>query len=251
MTATIRMQAVAPIANPRMRMRPRMVPMAIARNRKISGALETAWFTQFMRLPNLDVPDGLVTQVAQACGVGFRRAGGVCVRRATVRQTRRAVRRTSGKHNAPSGDVQDGAQAPASILLMLDRASLLAGAIGEQIDRNGLVNRLAVGALIRWRLSVFRSGVVTKQRLGEPLPVPTGEGHCGCQPSRTSHSSPLCPPNDAIKGGCNSPRPSALHFQSHRWTGFYTAGSGAYTQRSPAEPEEPPRTPFRRSLNAY
>jgi hypothetical protein len=48
---------------------------------------------QAMPLPKLDVPEGLVTQVAQACGVGFRRVGGVCVRRATVRQTRRVVRR--------------------------------------------------------------------------------------------------------------------------------------------------------------
>jgi|GEM_PF-2629221 hypothetical protein len=49
--------------------------------------------TEAMPLPKLDVPDGLVTQVAQACGVGFRRVGGVCVRRATVRQARRVVRR--------------------------------------------------------------------------------------------------------------------------------------------------------------
>jgi hypothetical protein len=48
---------------------------------------------QAMPVPKLDVPEGLVTQVAQACGVGFRRVGGVCVRRATVRQTRRVVRR--------------------------------------------------------------------------------------------------------------------------------------------------------------
>jgi hypothetical protein len=48
---------------------------------------------QAMPVPKLVVPDGLVTRVAQACGVGFRRVGGVCVRRATVRQTRRVVRR--------------------------------------------------------------------------------------------------------------------------------------------------------------
>ena len=61
----------------------------------LAFALTLASSAQAMPLPNLDVPDGLVTQVAQACGVGFRRAGGVCVRRATVRQTRRAVRRTA------------------------------------------------------------------------------------------------------------------------------------------------------------
>ena len=36
-TATIKVQAVAPMANPRMRMRPRIVPMPTARKRKISG----------------------------------------------------------------------------------------------------------------------------------------------------------------------------------------------------------------------
>src|SRR5947199_7705759 len=39
-TATIRMQAVVPIEKPRILKRPRMVPMAIASSRKISGAVE-------------------------------------------------------------------------------------------------------------------------------------------------------------------------------------------------------------------
>ena len=56
-------------------------------------ALTLASSAQAMPLPNLEVPDGLVTQVAQACGVGMRRVSGVCVSRAGVRQTRRAVRR--------------------------------------------------------------------------------------------------------------------------------------------------------------
>src|SRR5215468_3478746 len=43
-TATIKVQAVAPMANPRTRTRPSTVPMAIARKRKISGALATTWF---------------------------------------------------------------------------------------------------------------------------------------------------------------------------------------------------------------
>lgn len=38
-------------------------------------------------------PDGLVSEVAAACGMGRTRINGVCVARTTVRQTRRAVRR--------------------------------------------------------------------------------------------------------------------------------------------------------------
>jgi hypothetical protein len=37
--------------------------------------------------------DGMITEVALACGVGRTRVNGVCVARTTVRQTRRAVRR--------------------------------------------------------------------------------------------------------------------------------------------------------------
>jgi hypothetical protein len=37
--------------------------------------------------------DGLVAQVALACGPGMTRVNGVCVARTAVRQTRRAVRR--------------------------------------------------------------------------------------------------------------------------------------------------------------
>ena len=38
-------------------------------------------------------PDGMITQIAAACGAGRTRVNGVCVARTTVRQTRRAVRR--------------------------------------------------------------------------------------------------------------------------------------------------------------
>lgn len=61
----------------------------------LAFALTVATSAQAMPVPKLDVPDSLITQVAQACGVGYRRVSGVCVRRATVRQTRRAVRRTA------------------------------------------------------------------------------------------------------------------------------------------------------------
>ncbi len=43
--------------------------------------------------PPLHAPDGMIVQARQACGVGFQRRAGVCVRNTTVRQTRRAVRR--------------------------------------------------------------------------------------------------------------------------------------------------------------
>jgi hypothetical protein len=38
-------------------------------------------------------PDGMITQIAAACGAGRTRVNGVCVARTTMRQTRRAVRR--------------------------------------------------------------------------------------------------------------------------------------------------------------
>ena len=38
-------------------------------------------------------PDGMITQVAAACGAGRTRVNGVCVARTTIRQTRREVRR--------------------------------------------------------------------------------------------------------------------------------------------------------------
>ena len=38
-------------------------------------------------------PEGMITQIAAACGAGRTRINGVCVARTTARQTRRAVRR--------------------------------------------------------------------------------------------------------------------------------------------------------------
>jgi hypothetical protein len=38
-------------------------------------------------------PDGLITQVAAACGPGRTRVNGVCVARTTMRHARRQVRR--------------------------------------------------------------------------------------------------------------------------------------------------------------
>ena len=38
-------------------------------------------------------PDGMITEIAAACGAGRTRVNGLCVARTTMRQTRRAVRR--------------------------------------------------------------------------------------------------------------------------------------------------------------
>ena len=43
--------------------------------------------------PIIPQPDGMITEIAAACGAGRTRVNGVCVARTTVRQTRRAVRR--------------------------------------------------------------------------------------------------------------------------------------------------------------
>lgn len=57
-------------------------------------ALSVAVSAQAMTLaPIVPVPDGMITEVAAACGVGRTRVNGVCVARTTIRQTRRAVRR--------------------------------------------------------------------------------------------------------------------------------------------------------------
>jgi hypothetical protein len=40
----------------------------------------------------LHQPDGMITQVREACGAGRVRVNGVCVARTTIRQTRRAYR---------------------------------------------------------------------------------------------------------------------------------------------------------------
>jgi hypothetical protein len=56
-------------------------------------ALSIATSAQAMTPAPIPQPDGMITQVALACGVGRTRVNGVCVARTTVRQTRRAVRR--------------------------------------------------------------------------------------------------------------------------------------------------------------
>jgi hypothetical protein len=55
--------------------------------------LSVATSTLAMTPAPIPQPDGMITQVALACGVGRTRVNGVCVARTTVRQTRRAVRR--------------------------------------------------------------------------------------------------------------------------------------------------------------
>ena len=56
-------------------------------------ALSVATSTQAMTPAPISQPDGMITQVALACGVGRTRINGVCVARTTVRHARRAVRR--------------------------------------------------------------------------------------------------------------------------------------------------------------
>ena len=55
--------------------------------------LSVAISAQAMTPAPIPQPDGMITQVAAACGAGRTRVNGVCVARTTVRQTRRAVRR--------------------------------------------------------------------------------------------------------------------------------------------------------------
>jgi len=57
-------------------------------------ALALATSAQAMPLAPLHQPDGMITQVAAACGAGRTRVNGVCVARTTIRHTRRAVRRS-------------------------------------------------------------------------------------------------------------------------------------------------------------
>jgi len=56
-------------------------------------ALSVATSTQAMTPAPIPQPDGVIAQIALACGVGRTRVNGVCVARTTMRQTRRAVRR--------------------------------------------------------------------------------------------------------------------------------------------------------------
>jgi hypothetical protein len=56
-------------------------------------ALSVAISAQAMTPAPIPQPDGMITEVAAACGAGRTRINGVCVARTTMRQTRRAVRR--------------------------------------------------------------------------------------------------------------------------------------------------------------
>ena len=60
----------------------------------VAFALTVATSVQAMTpAPIVPPTDGMITEIAAACGVGRTRVNGVCVARTTVRQTRRAVRR--------------------------------------------------------------------------------------------------------------------------------------------------------------
>jgi hypothetical protein len=56
-------------------------------------ALSVAISAQAMTPAPIPQPEGMITQIAAACGVGRTRVNGVCVARTTMRHTRRAVRR--------------------------------------------------------------------------------------------------------------------------------------------------------------
>jgi hypothetical protein len=57
-------------------------------------ALAIATSAQAMTPAPIPQLDGMITQVAAACGAGRTRVNGVCVARTTIRHTRRAVRRS-------------------------------------------------------------------------------------------------------------------------------------------------------------
>ena len=59
----------------------------------VGFALSLAISAQAMTPAPIPQPDGMITQIAAACGAGRTRVNGVCVARTTMRQTRRAVRR--------------------------------------------------------------------------------------------------------------------------------------------------------------
>ena len=59
-------------------------------------ALSVAISAQAMTPAPIPQPDGMITEVAAACGADRTRVNGVCVARTTMRQTRRAVRRCAG-----------------------------------------------------------------------------------------------------------------------------------------------------------
>jgi hypothetical protein len=59
----------------------------------IAFALGVATSAQATPLAPLHQPDGMITQVREACGAGRVRINGVCVARTTKRHVRREIRR--------------------------------------------------------------------------------------------------------------------------------------------------------------
>jgi hypothetical protein len=59
-------------------------------------ALALATSAQAMPVASPHQPDGMITQVRQACGAGRVRVNGVCVARTTIRHTRRCARWNGG-----------------------------------------------------------------------------------------------------------------------------------------------------------
>jgi hypothetical protein len=59
-------------------------------------ALALTISAQAMPVAPVHEPDGMVTQIAAACGPGMTRRNGVCVARTTVRQARRCAAWTGG-----------------------------------------------------------------------------------------------------------------------------------------------------------
>jgi hypothetical protein len=62
-------------------------------------ALSVATSAQAMTPAPVPQPEGMITQVAAACGAGRTRVNGVCVARTTMRQTGRAVRQVCGRND--------------------------------------------------------------------------------------------------------------------------------------------------------
>jgi hypothetical protein len=65
----------------------------------VAFALAVATSAQATPLAPLHQPDGMITQVREACGASRVRINGVCVARTTKRHVRRAIRRC-GRWNA-------------------------------------------------------------------------------------------------------------------------------------------------------
>jgi hypothetical protein len=64
----------------------------------VAFALVVATSAQAMPVGPLHQPDGMTTQVREACGAGRVRINGVCVARTTKRHVRREVRRCARWH---------------------------------------------------------------------------------------------------------------------------------------------------------